>query len=149
MMKDSGDSSHRATSTRRLFNFSVPAQSGNVLFSEEPIFTKENNQIWKSQILVPHPYSKHAYLGPIEKTESEELQSILPCYKKHSPLIFTQNPDIPYNLKFLGTKVFKAAPIFENNEPYLIWLNKLEKKERESLERTWNFQSYRAVKTGS
>jgi len=35
--------------------------------------------------------------------------------------------DTPYDLTFLGTEVFKAAPRFENNEPYLAWLNKLEK----------------------
>jgi len=66
-------------------------------------------QIWKSQVLIPHFDSKHAYLGPIEKTESEEIQEIFPYYKKRSPLIFIQNPDTPYDLKFLDTKVFKAA----------------------------------------
>ena len=78
--------------------------------------------------MIPHFDSNHAYLGSIEKTESEEIQKIFPLYKKHSPLIFIQNLDTPYDLKFLDTKVFRAAPKFDNNEIYLAWLNTLEKK---------------------
>lgn len=106
MANNTEDSSPRTTSERGLLNFSVPTESGNAWFSEEPALTKENIQIWKSQVLIPHSDSKHSYLGPIEKTEGEEVQQIFPCYKTHSPLIliFIQ-PDAPYDLKFLGTKV--------------------------------------------
>lgn len=97
----------------------MPMQAGNRWFSEEPDLTEEKVQIWKSQVLIPHSDLKHAYLGPIEKTESEEIHKIFPCYKQHSPLIFIQNSDTPYDPKFLNTKVFKVAPRFENNEPYL------------------------------
>jgi len=43
-------------------------------------------------------------------------------------LIFIQNPENPYDLKYLDTRVFRAAPMIEKNESYLAWLDKLEKK---------------------
>jgi len=81
--------------------------------------------------LIPHSDSSSAYLGPIEKTESEELKDIFPYYKKCLPLIFTRNPEIHYNLNYLETRVFRAAPRVDNVEAYISWLDKVEKKKGE------------------
>jgi len=67
---------------RGFLNFSLQMQPVNAWFSEELDLKEEKAQIWKSQILIPHSNSLHAYLGPIEKTEGDEVKEIFPCYKK-------------------------------------------------------------------
>jgi len=106
-------------------------QPGNAWFAEEPYLKEEKALIWKSQVLTPHSDSSYAYLGPIEKTESEELNEIFPCYKKYLPRIFAQNPETLYHLNYLETRVFRAAPIVENVEAYISWLDKVEKQKGE------------------
>jgi len=115
-------------SERGLLNFSVPIQPGNAWFVEEPNLKEEKAQIWKSQVLIPQSDSSYAHLGPIEKSENEELKEIFPCYQKRLPLIFARNLDVPYNLHYIETRVFRAAPRVQNVEDYISWLNKVEKK---------------------
>jgi len=61
------DSLSQPTPEQGLLNFSVQMQPGNAWFSEEPELKEESSPIWKSQVLIPHSNSTHAYLGPIEK----------------------------------------------------------------------------------
>jgi len=124
-MTNDTESPSQTQPERGLLNFLVQMQPGNAWFGAEPDFKEEKAQIWKSQVLIPHSDSSHAYLGPID--ESDEVKEIFPCYKERSPLIFTQNPETPYDLNYLDSRVFRAAPKFERNEAYLEWLEKIEK----------------------
>jgi hypothetical protein len=74
MANNTEDLPSRTTLECGLLNFSMPMQAGNAWFSEEPDLTEENVQIWKSQVLIPHFDSKHAYLGRIEKTGATKFR---------------------------------------------------------------------------
>lgn len=68
----------------------------------------------------------HAYLRPLpEKVDSDELKEIFPFYKKRLPLLFIKGP---YNLSYVNTRVFRAAPRVDKVEAYIKWLDKIEKK---------------------
>jgi len=92
MENNTEDSPSQTNSERGFLNFSMPMQTGNAWFSEEPDLTEEKAQIWKSQVLIPHSDSKHAYLGPIEKTEYEEIQKKIFLLQKTFPFDFHSEP---------------------------------------------------------
>lgn len=71
MTNTKGNSSHSQTEPG-LLDFSVKMQPGNAWFADESDLKEERAHIWKSHVLIPHSNSSHAYLGPIEKSESEE-----------------------------------------------------------------------------
>jgi len=74
---------------RGLLNFSMQAQPGNLWFAPELELKDEEAQIWKSQVLISSPTSPHAYLGPLEKGESDETRAYFPHDDKEPPLVFT------------------------------------------------------------
>jgi len=76
--------------------------------------------------LVPSSTSLCAYLGPLEKDESEEIEAFFPHDKTDLPLIFARNLDKPYNLHYLETMVFRAAPRIDKVEDYIAWLDRIE-----------------------
>lgn len=77
--------------------------------------------------MIPSYNSSHAYLGPIEKDNSEENATLFPYDKANSPFIYIRNLDEPYNLKFLDTRVFRLAPRVDKVEDYIAWLDRIEK----------------------
>jgi len=73
-------------------------------------------------------------LGKLKVKNSKKF----PCFKRHSPLIFVQNPKIPYSLNYLENRVFRAASRTENVDGYISSLNKVEKR-RESFGKKLGF----------
>jgi hypothetical protein len=107
-------------------NFSKEISSGNFHFIEEPDVKAAEEEIWKSHVIISCPKSPHAFLGPLpdDKENLESLSAVFPCFEKQSPLIFTKGP---YDLNFLKSK-FRTEPKTDNNEKYICWLDKVEKK---------------------
>ena len=97
------ESSSQLSSNSEPVDFLKAIPTGSPQFIEEPEVKEAEEQIWKSQVIIPCPISPHSYLGPIpdDKENSEELNTIFPCFEKHSPLIFTKGP---YDLSFLKSK---------------------------------------------
>ena len=116
MTKQTGSSSQLPSNSEPI-NFSKAVPTGSPQFIEEPEVREAEEQIWKSQVIIPCPISPHAYLGPIpyDKENSEELNAIFPCFETHSPLIFTKGP---YDLSFLKSK-FRTEPKRDKNEDYI------------------------------
>ena len=106
--------------------FSKETIGGTLYFAEEPEVLEAEEHIWKSQVIIPCPNSTCAFLGPIPnaKEDQEQLSVVFPCFDNHSPLIFSEGP---YDLSLLKSK-FRIEPKHENNEDYLCWLNKVEKR---------------------
>jgi hypothetical protein len=126
MMSDN-ESPSQSQPERGLQIFSMQHQPGNAWFAEEPDLKEEKAQTWKSQVLISSSKSQYAYLGPIDKTESNEVKAYFPHDKKNPPLIFTKNPDEPYDLNYLDTRVFRATPRINKVEDYIAWLDRMEK----------------------
>jgi hypothetical protein len=124
-MANDSDSPSQSPLRRGLRNFSFPYQPGNGWFDNESDLREENTQIWKSQVLVPSFTSLCANLGPLEKDKIEETNAFFPHDKTDLPLIFARNLDKPYNLHYLETRVFKAAPRIDKVEDYA-WLDRIE-----------------------
>jgi len=116
-MTNPEESSSQHSTRKEPVIFSKQISDGTLYFAEE--------QIWKSQVIIPCPNLTHAFLGPLPnvREDQEQLSAIFSCFEKHSPLIFTKGP---YDLSFLKSK-FRTEPKYENNEDYLCWLNKVEK----------------------
>jgi hypothetical protein len=108
IMTQQKGSSSQLPSNDKPINFSKTIPTGSPQFIEEPEVKEAEEQIWKSQVIIACPILPHAYIGtiPDDKENTEELSSIFPCFKKHSPLIFTKGP---YDLSFLKSK-FRAEP---------------------------------------
>jgi len=87
-------------------------------------FSQDTTIIHQSQVLIPSPTTPHAYL-PFEKDESEETKAFFPHDKTNLPLIFSRNPDKPYNLHYLETRVFRSTPRIDKVEDYIAWLNRV------------------------
>ena len=116
-MTNPGESSSQPSTRNEPVIFSKEVPDGTLYFAEEPEVLEAEEQIWKSQVIIPCPNSTHAFLGPLLniKQDQEQLSTIFPCFEKHSPLIFTKGP---YDLSFLKSK-FRTEPKHENNEEYL------------------------------
>jgi len=125
-MTNPGESSSQPSTRNEPVIFSKEISGDTLYFAEEPEVLEAEEQIWKSQVIIPCPNSTHAFLGPLPnvKEDQEQLSAIFPCFEKHSPIIFTKGP---YDLSFLKSK-FRTEPKHENNEEYLCWLNKVEKR---------------------
>jgi len=125
-MTNDTDSHSQSQPKRGLQKFSVQYQPGNAWFANEPDLNEEKTQIWMSQVLIPSSNSLYAYLGPLEKDENEDTKAFFPHDKTYLPLIFARNPDEPYDLHYLETRVFRAAPRIDKVEDYIAWLDRVE-----------------------
>jgi len=125
MTKAQGSSSGTAKHDEPI-NFSKEFSIGAPVFIEEPDIKEAEDKIWKSQVIISCPNSQHALLGPlpIEKETPKGLSTVFPCSEEQLPLVFTKGP---YDLSFLKSK-FRTEPRIGENDPYISWLDKLEKK---------------------
>jgi len=125
MRNPEGSSSQPPTRDEPI-NFSKEIPVGSLQFMEEPDVKEAEEKIWKSQVIIPCPNSPHAFLGrlPDNKENKEKLSAIFPNSEKRPPLIFTKGP---YDLSFLKSK-FRTEPKHENNEEYISWLDKVERR---------------------
>ena len=119
------ESSSQLSSNSEPVDFLKAIPTGSPQFIEEPEVKEAEEQIWKSQVIIPCPISPHAYLGhiPYDKENYEELNVLFPCFEKHTPLIFTKRP---YDLSFLKSN-FGTEPKRDKNEDYIEWSNKVER----------------------
>jgi len=125
MTNPEGSSSQLPTRDEPI-NFSKEIPVGSLQFMEEPKVKEAEEKIWKSQVILPCPNSPHAFLGPLpdNKENKEKFSAIFPSSAKRPPLIFTKGP---YDLSFLKSK-FRTEPKHENNEEYISWLGKVERR---------------------
>jgi hypothetical protein len=125
IMTNAESSSSKATKRDEPINFSKELSGGAPVFTEEPDIKEAEEKIWKSQVIISCPKSPHALLGPlpIKKETPKCLSAIFPCVEEQLPLIFTKGP---YDLSFLQSK-FRTEPKIDKSDPYIGWLDKLEK----------------------
>jgi len=125
-MANPGESSSQLPRYDEPVNFSQEIPVNIPQFIEDPDITAAEEKIWKSHVIIPCPNSSHAFLGlfPDDHEDQEKLSVVFPSSKKHLPLGFTKGP---YDLSFLKSK-FRTEPKHENNEEYISWLDKIEKK---------------------
>jgi len=101
-----------------------------VLIRNDP--RKENRIFIRCFILKTFQFSFNAFLGPLpDKENREKLIAIFSSSEKQPPLIFTKGP---YDLSFLKSK-FWTEPKHENNEEYISWLDKVERKKGQFCKR--------------
>lgn len=125
MTKTGGWSSRTSRQEDSIAPSSSKNPSNNPQIIEDPDITEAEAKIWISQVIIPCPNSPHAFLGPFPKEKKEpENSAVFPCYEQTKPLIFSEGP---YDLSFLKNK-FRTEPKINNNEQYIEWLNKVEKK---------------------
>jgi hypothetical protein len=124
-MASDASSPSRSPPRRELENFLVQYQPGNCWLADEPDLREESTQVWRSQVLVPSSTSLCAYLGPLEKDESEETKALFPHDITDLLLVFARNPNKPYNLHYLETRVFRSAPIIDKVEDYIAYLDRI------------------------
>jgi hypothetical protein len=125
-MTNAKSSSSKAADSDEPINFSKEFSVGAPVFTEELDIKEAEEKIWKSQVIISCPKSPYALLGPlpIDKETPKGLSAIFPCFEEQLPLIFTKGP---YDLSFLKSK-FRTEPKIGENDPYIGWLDKLEKK---------------------
>jgi hypothetical protein len=125
-MTNAQGSSSGTTKRDEPINFSKEFSVGAPVFTEEPDIKETEEKIWKSQVINSCPKSTHALLGslPLDKETPKGLSAVFPCHEEQLPLIFTKGP---YDLSFVKSK-FRTEPKIGENEPYIGWLDKVEKK---------------------
>jgi len=125
-MANPGESSSQLPRGEEPVNFSQEIPVGSPHFIEDPDISAVEEKIWKSQVIILCPNSSHAFLGPFpdNREDQEKLSTVFPSSKKHLPLVFNKGP---YDLSFLKSK-FRTEPKHDNNEEYISWLDKVEKK---------------------